>query len=128
MPRVIPDTALPIFPAGVGHYARVVSAMEQTDSVDSPRVSVLGGPPTRDHPAIILSNEGLWLVCWVENVENDTRWVAASADGVKHVGPAYGDEATLERVGDAIRRWWTMHERSRPFWASRAARPMQCRR
>ena len=87
--------------------------MEQPDGIDSRRLGVLDGRPTHDDPAIVLSREGPWLVCWVEAVEDENHWVAATADGAEHVGPVYAGEETLEGVGDAIRRWWTRHDRGR---------------
>ena len=102
--------------------------MEQTASVEGPGGAALDSRPTRNDPAIVLSREGLWLVCWVEDVDRETRWVAAAADGVKHVGPAYAGEASLEHVGDAIRRWWTTRDRDRT-WSHRDAAPrIQCTR
>jgi hypothetical protein len=65
-------------------------------------------PPEIFDPAVIVTTDGMFFICWVEQLADQRRWIFVSARRQRYVGPEYRGEDSLDEIKLLVNEWWQL--------------------
>lgn len=68
-------------------------------------------PPDITDPVVVVANDGMLFVCWVEPIADQRRWIFISRHQDRYVGPPYDGEDSLGQIKALVNEWWEMKGR-----------------